>query len=217
MEAKADRLKALITEMRGELGLRAFARVVGVSPGAMHNWQEGLNQPDKNGLQKLARLKGWTVDELSAYLDGLPFPSPDEISMPALREAIKKLTAAQALEVVQLALPIVGGSCLDSTDKSASIAFSRDARVMTFSQLLQRFLGAIPPDIVDAQLTKKRLTRSRLNELIEGSRPTDEDVRKVGAILGDVGFKDGHGEEYSIEQLERMAAGSSITNGASSR
>lgn len=214
MEAKAERLKSLIMEMRGGQGLRAFARVIGVSPGALHNWQEGVNQPDKNGLQKLARLKGWTVDELSAYLDGESLPARAEISMPALREAIKKLSADQALELIEIAIPVARGRHLDTLHRNATIAFSKGAETMNFSQLLQHFLATVSPDIVEELLIEKRLQKCRLGELVAGAYPTNDDLKKIGAMMRQADFRDSYGKPYTIERLEAIRAGSTITNGA---
>lgn len=223
-----QRFAALVKCIRVGMGLnqRDFAELIGTSQASFQTWEAGKikSEPRAKNLRAVAQLKGWTSEELLTYLNGEAVkPSatiPDKTSSKELRELLKNLESlsqAEAREALKIVLPIAGITHLDTLRESASMTFSRDAREMTFSQLLQRFLGCTPPDIVDAQLTKKRLTRNRLNELVEGNRPTDEDLRKVGAILGDVGFKDSRGEEYSIEQLERIAAGSNITNGTSSR
>lgn len=218
-----NKFASLVKHLRISMGLsqQAFADRVGLTQASLYAWEAGKikTEPKAKYLRTIAQLKGWSFDELMRHLEGVP-TIPDKASSTELQGLLKNLenlSQSQAREAVKILLPIAGFECLDTTGKGASIAFSRDAREMTFSQLLQRFLGCTPPDIVDAQLTKKRLTRNRLNELVEGNRPTDEDLRKLGAILGDVGFKDSRGEEYSIEQLERIAAGSSITNGTSSR
>lgn len=72
-----QKLANLLRELRGERSQRSFAQFFGVSNQAVQNWEKERTWPDDDNLQKLADLKGWTLKQLQAYLDGVPQAEQD--------------------------------------------------------------------------------------------------------------------------------------------
>lgn len=67
-----QKLANLVKELRGERSQRTFAKLLGVSNQAIQYWEKERTWPDDDNLQKLAALKGWTLLQLQAYLQGEP-------------------------------------------------------------------------------------------------------------------------------------------------
>jgi transcriptional regulator with XRE-family HTH domain len=72
-----QKLASLLRELRGERSQRSFAQFFGVSNQAVQNWEKERTWPDDDNLQKLADLKGWTLKQLQAYLEGVPQAEQD--------------------------------------------------------------------------------------------------------------------------------------------
>ena len=67
-----QRLANLVRELRGERSQRSFAKLFSVSNQAIQYWEKERTWPDDDNLQRLAELKGWTLLQLQAYLEGKP-------------------------------------------------------------------------------------------------------------------------------------------------
>jgi transcriptional regulator with XRE-family HTH domain len=65
-----ERLANLLKELRGERSQRSFAKLFGVSNQTVQNWEKQRAWPDDGNLQRLAELKGWTLEQLKTYLNG---------------------------------------------------------------------------------------------------------------------------------------------------
>jgi transcriptional regulator with XRE-family HTH domain len=65
-----ERLANLLKELRGERSQRSFAKLLGVSNQAVQNWEKQRAWPDDENLQRLAELKGWTLEQLKTHLNG---------------------------------------------------------------------------------------------------------------------------------------------------
>lgn len=91
-----QRLANLVRELRGERSQRSFAKLLGVSNQAIQYWEKERTWPDDDNLQRLADLKGWTLLQLQAYLEGKP--QADE----GLNRTEVGKTLEQALSVQQL-------------------------------------------------------------------------------------------------------------------
>jgi transcriptional regulator with XRE-family HTH domain len=79
MNLKAERLAKLVKELRTPQSQHQFAKKLGVSRSSVTFWESGQAWPDTENLQKLALLKGWTIDELRIYLVEGDLPGSGEI------------------------------------------------------------------------------------------------------------------------------------------
>lgn len=96
-----QKLANLLRELRGERSQRSFAQFFGVSNQAVQNWEKERTWPDDENLQKLADLKGWTLKQLQAYLEGVPQAEQD-ISYTSFVETELTLNVQQLLAQVRL-------------------------------------------------------------------------------------------------------------------
>ena len=103
MTTKAERLAALIKELRGACSQRRFSQQLGVSKSCVNFWESGLAWPDTDNLEKLAQLKGWTLAELQTYLvkGELPSDEPLEQILNQLRLLPTEAVAQVASVAVQ--------------------------------------------------------------------------------------------------------------------
>ncbi len=60
----------LLQELRGDLSQRQFAKELGITHSTIQSWEAKLSWPGTLNLVKLASLKGWSFDQLQAYLEG---------------------------------------------------------------------------------------------------------------------------------------------------
>lgn len=78
-----ERLSLLLKELRGDKSVRAFCLAVGIHRAAWQTWEAGESVPMTGNLQKIAALKGWTIEELISYLNTgdikKPAYTPDEL------------------------------------------------------------------------------------------------------------------------------------------
>lgn len=95
-----QKLASLLRELRGERSQRSFAQFFGVSNQAVQNWEKERTWPDDDNLQKLADLKGWTLKQLQAYLEGVPQAEQD-ISHTSFVETELTLNVQQLLTQVR--------------------------------------------------------------------------------------------------------------------
>lgn len=66
---EVNRLSSLTKELRGEKSVRAFCLEVGIHRAAWQTWEAGESIPQIENLQKIASLKGWSLEELISYLN----------------------------------------------------------------------------------------------------------------------------------------------------
>ncbi len=102
MDSRAQRLAALVLELRGDLSQRQFAKKFGVSFSAIHSCESGTSWPGTQNLTRLAQLKGWSFDELQFYLEGEPLPP--RLSVPQLLAEVRSLPFEAAAQVARVAL-----------------------------------------------------------------------------------------------------------------
>ena len=69
LEAR-QRLIDLIKKLRGAESYTAFGKRVEVSYMSVSKWETGQSIPDRQHLSKIAKLAGYSLDELLAYLEG---------------------------------------------------------------------------------------------------------------------------------------------------
>lgn len=65
-----EKLAILLKQLRGERSQRSFAKLLGVSNQAVQNWEKQRAWPDDENLQRLAQMKGWTLEQLKTHLNG---------------------------------------------------------------------------------------------------------------------------------------------------
>ncbi|MBR8840016.1 MAG: helix-turn-helix transcriptional regulator [Stigonema ocellatum SAG 48.90 = DSM 106950] len=98
MTTKAERLAALIKELRGACSQRRFSQQLGVSKSCVNFWESGLAWPDTENLEKLAELKGWTLAQLQIYLVKGELPSEEPLD-----QILKQLQLLPNEALVQVA------------------------------------------------------------------------------------------------------------------
>jgi hypothetical protein len=63
-----QRLSALLKELRGDASIRSFCGNRGIHYSAWRQWETCESVPGYENLEKVATLRGWTMDQLLAYL-----------------------------------------------------------------------------------------------------------------------------------------------------
>lgn len=114
-----QRLANLVRELRGERSQRSFAKLLGVSNQAIQYWEKERTWPDDDNLQKLAALKGWTLLQLQASLEGKPKAneglnctdvgktSEEVLSVQQLLAQVRSLPFEDAVQVAKVALETI--------------------------------------------------------------------------------------------------------------
>ncbi|CAN1211897.1 Helix-turn-helix transcriptional regulator [Tumidithrix helvetica PCC 7403] len=67
--AKA-RLALLIKQLRGNATQKEFAKMIGVTYGAIQSWEDAEVTPGASNLTKIAKIAGFSLEELMSYLEG---------------------------------------------------------------------------------------------------------------------------------------------------
>ncbi|MEO1208250.1 MAG: helix-turn-helix domain-containing protein [Cyanobacteria bacterium J06638_20] len=84
-EARLQNLPAYLKEYRAQRGLsqRKFAKLIGVSYGAVQTWERGIVTPETFNLERIARAAGQSLAELEAKLQSFA-PEYRTATTPAL-------------------------------------------------------------------------------------------------------------------------------------
>ena len=98
MNDKARRLAAFVQELRGSLSKGQFAKKIKVDPSTISLWESGNAYPELGNLSKLARLKGWTLEQLEIYLLEGELPTEDP-----LEQILRKIRNLPLESVAQVA------------------------------------------------------------------------------------------------------------------
>ncbi|HAC63728.1 MAG TPA: hypothetical protein DCF68_09360 [Cyanothece sp. UBA12306] len=114
MNDKAQRLSALVKELRGSLSKGEFARKLGVDRSTISVWESARVYPESENLGKLARLKAWTLEELEAYLLEGELPTEDPLEQ--ILRKIKTLPSESLAKVSAVAATTLAER-IDSTEK----------------------------------------------------------------------------------------------------
>jgi transcriptional regulator with XRE-family HTH domain len=105
MDSKAERLATLVLELRGDLSQRQFAKKLGVSFSAVQSWEARMSWPGTENLRKLAKLKGWSFEDLQTYLEGeVPRRS---LTVQQLLTEVRSLPFEDAVQVAKVALETI--------------------------------------------------------------------------------------------------------------
>ena len=98
-----QRLATLLKELRGSSSFRDFAEKLGVLHSDVRRWELELKgEPKSRVLRKIAALRGWTLDELMAYLEGEVTSPPDFVSQ--LLDTVRGLPFETAAQVARVAV-----------------------------------------------------------------------------------------------------------------
>ncbi len=97
MSNQAQRLSALVKELRGTNSQGQFAKKLGIGRSTISFWESCLSYPEADNLQKLAHLKGWTLEELQTYLVEGQLPTEDP-----LEQILRKIRTLPSESVIQI-------------------------------------------------------------------------------------------------------------------
>ena len=103
------RLAAFLSDLRKDLGgisQRQLSERLGVSATTCQSWEAGYAKPGVKNLRKLAALKGISLDELQAYLEGKLEVSQWDGDLP-LRRVLFAVSAMDRDDVYQVALAAI--------------------------------------------------------------------------------------------------------------
>jgi transcriptional regulator with XRE-family HTH domain len=64
------KLADIIKKARGNDSLTAFGKRINVSYMAVSKWESGASMPDRENLEKIAVITGYTLEGLIEYLEG---------------------------------------------------------------------------------------------------------------------------------------------------
>ena len=98
MSNKAKRLTTLVQNLRGSLSQGQFAKKLGVNRSTVTSWESREAYPEVDNLQKLANLKGWTLEEIQFYLLQGELPTEDP-----LEQILRKIRTLPSESLVQVA------------------------------------------------------------------------------------------------------------------
>jgi len=97
------RLAALLIELRAGRSFREFAGLIGTTHTNVRQWEQGRGEPRLRVLTKIAALKGWTLNELQAYLEGESLPKSSS-SVQQLISEVRGLSFEAAAQVAAVAV-----------------------------------------------------------------------------------------------------------------
>lgn len=97
-----QQLATLVRELRGNLSLRDFGEKIDATHTDVHRWESGRGQPPLRVARKIAAIRGWTLDELTLYLEGEELPRVPKILQ--LLAEVRSLPFSDVAQVAQVAL-----------------------------------------------------------------------------------------------------------------
>jgi transcriptional regulator with XRE-family HTH domain len=101
-DPRQEKLAALLSSMQNGRSLRRFARDINVSYASLSAYILGDSFPEMRNLEQIAKAKGWTRDELEAYLDDRPVEQ--KLPIEAVLREVRQMTMKDALKVAEAAL-----------------------------------------------------------------------------------------------------------------
>ncbi len=94
-----QKLSKLLLDLRGTKSRRAFARDIGVTATAVIAWEKADSEPDREHLTKIAKLAGYSLDELLEYLEGVSTKRSDKIPFARMLTETSHLSIKEAAEL----------------------------------------------------------------------------------------------------------------------
>lgn len=89
IEARS-RFAQIITNLRSGRDLRSFARLLGVSHPTVLAWERCESIPKRENLQRVAAMRGESLDELLTYLKASEEISPEDRLLTVIHGASKE-------------------------------------------------------------------------------------------------------------------------------
>jgi transcriptional regulator with XRE-family HTH domain len=103
-ERQRDRLSQLLLEMlKAGLTQRVLARKIGISYASVQAYVNGDQYPRMESKVKIAAYKGWTLEELEAYLEDRPVKAQDN-NIDEFLQGVRTMTPGNAAKVAKAAL-----------------------------------------------------------------------------------------------------------------
>lgn len=121
METKTERLARLVAELRGSKSQRQFAKELDVSQSSVRFWESHLAWPDTENLQKLARLKGWELQDLQNYLTKGDLPDPEPLEQ--ILDKVRSLPLEAVAKVAAVAVETLAAKSIASQTTSRTSAY----------------------------------------------------------------------------------------------
>ncbi|MCY7331273.1 MAG: helix-turn-helix domain-containing protein [Pseudanabaena sp. CAN_BIN31] len=94
-----QKLSKLLLDLRGAKSRRSFARDIGVTATAVIHWENTDTEPDVEHLSKIAKLAGYSVDELIAHLEGRTTKKSEGIPFARLLTETSRLSINEAAQL----------------------------------------------------------------------------------------------------------------------
>ncbi|MBD2499839.1 helix-turn-helix transcriptional regulator [Anabaena azotica FACHB-119] len=88
-----QRFAEIVKNLRGERDLRQFARTLGVSHPTVIAWENCQSEPKRQNLERIAELRGESLEVLLEYIDGKQQVSGQDRLLSAIRGASKEQLA----------------------------------------------------------------------------------------------------------------------------
>lgn len=120
MESKTERLARLVAELRGSKSQRQFAKELGVSQSSVRFWESHLAWPETENLEKLAALKGWSLQDLQSYLVKGERPDPEPLEQ--ILNTVRSLPLEAVAQIAAVAVETLAARSIASqTSKKSAI------------------------------------------------------------------------------------------------
>ncbi len=84
------RFAEIVIKLRGKRKIRDFAKTVGVSHPTILGWEDCRNEPNVKNLEKIAELRGETLDELLNAISNTQKSTSDNRVITVIRQASKE-------------------------------------------------------------------------------------------------------------------------------
>ena len=85
-----QRFADLVRNLRSNRKLRSFAQLVGVSHPTVIAWEKCEVEPRRENLERIAELRGESLDQLLSYLEGIEEISPETRLLTVIHGASKE-------------------------------------------------------------------------------------------------------------------------------
>lgn len=124
MTPKAKRLTTFIQELRGSQSQRQLAKQLGVSQGSVNLWESGHSWPETENLEKLAALKGWSLQDLQTYLVRGELPNPEPLEQ--ILNTVRSLPSEAVAQIAAVAVETLAARSITSQPSRKSVYGAAD-------------------------------------------------------------------------------------------
>jgi transcriptional regulator with XRE-family HTH domain len=94
-----QKLSQLLLDLRGSKSRRAFAREIGVTATAVIAWENADSEPDMKHLTTIAKLAGYTLDELRVFLGDSEHKRTSKIPFSRILTETSQLSIQEAAQL----------------------------------------------------------------------------------------------------------------------